>query len=137
MNMSTQKTSAKVPFVKSFYRSQMSSFAATTADFGVYLLLFKVFHMYYGLASGIGAVAGAVISFFLGRHWAFKKKDGNLSVQALKYILTSGISVVLNTVGMIWMTEQFTISPDISKIVVAILIGVFFNFLMFRYFVYR
>jgi len=133
----TESTVTKVPFFKSFYRSQASSFIATAADFAVYLFLFKICGLYYGLASGIGAAAGAVISFFLGRLWAFKRRDGKLSGQAIRYGITSLISVVLNTGLMILVTEMVGISPDVSKILVAVCIGVCFNFPMFRYFVYR
>ena len=137
--MSSPPTSGseKVPFLQSFFKSQASSFLATVTDFSVYFLLFKGIGLYYGLSSGIGAVFGAVVSFFLGRHWAFKRKDGKLSTQALKYAITSGLSVLINTSGMIWMTETLSISPDISKVVVALLVGIFFNFFMFRYFVYK
>ena len=128
---------AKEPLGKSFVKSQASSVIATATDFCIYFLLYKGFDIFYGLSSGIGAVFGAVVSFFLGRHWAFKKKDGRLTTQALRYAVTSGSSVFLNTFGMIWVTETFHISPDVSKVIVAILIGVLFNFLMFRYFVYK
>jgi len=139
--MSSENTqsdvSTKVPFLKSFFRSQASSFAATVTDFAVYLSLFKGFGLYYGLSSGIGSAFGAVVSFYLGRHWAFKRKDGRLTGQAIRYGLTSFASVTLNTSGMIWVTENLNIAPDYSKVIVALIIGVFFNFFMFRYFVYR
>lgn len=137
MKKDSKLSPTKVPFLQSFFRSQASSIAATATDWSVYFILFKLAGVYYGLSSGIGAVFGAVVSFYLGRHWAFKRKDGKLSSQALRYGITSAISVFLNTSGMIWVTEQMNISPDYSKVIVALLVGVIFNFFMFRYFVYR
>jgi len=137
VNASKQNSNDRVPLLQSFFRSQASSLLATAADFTIYLILFKGVGLFYGTASGMGAAVGAVVSFFLGRHWAFKRKDGRLSTQAMKYGITSGLSVILNTGIMILVTESCHISPDVSKVIVALFIGVLFNFPMFRYFVYR
>ena len=130
-------TSTRVPFVTSFFRSQMSSILATLIDFLVFIFLEKIILIYYVLAAGISAIAGAIVSFLLGRNWAFRKKDGHLTSQAFRYIITSSTSLLLNTYGIYLLTENLVIDPLYSKIIISLLVGVFFNFLMYRYFVYK
>jgi putative flippase GtrA len=89
------------------------------------------------IASGIGSFFGACVSFSLGRNWAFRRKDGKMSHQAIKYLITSGTSLVLNTLGIYLLTEWTGLDPKISKVLISILVGIFFNFLMYRYFVYK
>ncbi len=137
MNSSTQNKSSKVPMLESFYKSQVSSLTATAADFGVFLFLSRLCGMYYVWASATGAICGAIISFFLGRHWAFRKKDKGLTGQAFRYTITSGLSVVFNTYLIYFITESFGIKDVVSKVIASLFVGVFFNFCMFRYFVYR
>lgn len=115
----------------------MASIIATTFDFLVLITLVEFMDVYYVTAAGIGAVVGAIISFHLGRNWAFRRKDGSLSAQAIKYILTSGLSLMLNTLGIYLLTDYANIPYVASKIIISILVGIFFNFLMYRYFVYR
>ncbi len=134
---SNHNVHSKVPIVESFYKSQVSSVIATGTDFSVFFILSRLCGMFYVHANVIGAITGAVVSFFLGRHWAFRRKEKGLTGQAIRYIITSGLSVFLNTAIMYWITESFGIEDYISKIIAAILMGVFFNFFMFRYFVYR
>ena len=131
------ETPQKVPFLESLIKSQLTSFAATAVDYSVFLLLKEVFGVYYVFASGIGSFFGACVSFMLGRNWAFRRKDGEMSHQAIKYILTSGTSLVLNTLGIYFLTEWTGLDPKISKVLIAIIVGIFFNFLMYRYFVYK
>lgn len=127
----------KVPFTESFLKSQASSFIATAVDFAVLIFCTEILHIYYVLSTAIGSVVGAIISFFLGRNWAFRRKDGKFSYQALRYLFVSITSLFLNTNGVFFLTEYFDIQYIISKLIVSILVGVFFNFFMFRYFVYR
>lgn len=127
----------KVPFFESFAKSQLSSVLATTVDFLVFIFLKDLLGVYYVWASGISAFFGAVVSFLLGRNWAFRRSDGKVSTQAFRYALTSGTSIILNTLGIYLITEHFGISPLISKIIISVMVGVFFNFLMYRYFVYK
>lgn len=127
----------KTSFFTSFYRSQFASIVATAADFLVTAFFTEVFKIWYVLSTAFGNLTGAVISFYLGRNWAFNQKEEKYYWQALRYAITSLTSMGLNTGGVYLLTESFGISYMISKAIVAILIGVSFNFLMFRYFVFR
>lgn len=130
-------TTGRVPFKESFYKSQATSIVATTVDFAVLIFFTEIVGIYYVMSTAIGSAVGAVVSFFLGRNWAFRRQDGSLSYQALKYLFVSSASLFLNTNGVFFITEYFGIQYLISKGIVSLLVGVFFNFFMFRYFVYR
>ena len=127
----------KVPFFTSFFRSQASSAVSTLFDFGSYGLLHYVFRVYYPISSAIGNIFGAIVSFYLGRVWAFKRQDGEITQQAVKYAVTSLSSAFINTGGIYFVTEYFSLEPTWSKAIVALIVGATFNFLMFRYFVYK
>lgn len=127
----------RVPFFTSFFRSQASSVVSTVFDFGSFGALHYLLSVHYALSSGMGNIFGAIVSFYLGRVWAFKRQDGKISHQAIKYAITSLSSAFINTSGIIFLTETFGIEPVWSKAIVALLVGATFNFLMFRYFVYR
>lgn len=127
----------RVPFFTSFFRSQASSAVSTVFDFGSFGFLYYLLTVHYALSSGIGNILGAIVSFYLGRVWAFKRQDGKLSHQAIKYAITSLSSAFINTSGVVFLTETFGIEPIWSKAIVALLVGATFNFLMFRYFVYK
>ena len=97
----------------------------------------EIFKIWYVLSTAFGNLTGAIISFYLGRNWAFNRTEDQLHWQAVRYAVTALMSMGLNTGGVYLLTENFYISYLISKVLVAILIGVSFNFLMFRYFVFR
>ncbi|MCR9290426.1 GtrA family protein [Saprospiraceae bacterium] len=129
--------SEKTPFWKSFYRSQFASIVATAADFIITIFLTQVSGVWYVISNYCGALTGAIISFLLGRNWAFNRTGKKWEWQALRYGITSFMSVNLNTYGVWLLTENLDLHYTISKIIIAILIGVCFNFPMFRYFVFK
>lgn len=85
----------------------------------------------------ISAALGAVISFLLGRNWAFLNKDGKVTNQAIRYAITAMGSWLLNVKGLILFTETVGLNHLISNLLVATLVGIFYNFPLYRYFVYR
>jgi len=131
------KSNEKTPFYTSFFRSQFASIIATAADFIVTVFFTEIFKIWYVLSTAFGNLTGAIISFFLGRNWAFNRKADNMQWQAVRYTITALMSMGLNTGGVYLLTENFDIAYVISKVIMAVLIGVSFNFLMFRYFVFR
>lgn len=136
-NKTNTNKGIKVPFLTSLLRSQASSAISTVFDFGGAGILHYVFSVHYAIASPIGNILGAIVSFNLGRRWAFKRQDGKISHQAIKYAMTSLLSAAINTAGIAILTENFDIDPGWSKAIVAFFVGISFNFLMFRYFVYK
>ena len=66
----------------------------------------------------------------------FDKAD-RIRKQAFRFVVISGFSIFANTTGVYFFKENFDISFLASRIIVAVLIGVFFNFFMNRYFVFR
>ncbi len=123
--------------LQSFIRSQIGSSLATATDFIVFFLAKDLFGIYYAIASYLGNIAGAIVSFLLGRNWAFKNKEGKISNQALKYIITSGMSSILNTGILILLVEYTGIQPFYGKVIVSLIIGLSFNFFMYKYFVFK
>jgi putative flippase GtrA len=129
--------SEKTPFWKSFYRSQFASIVATAADFIITIFLTQVCGVWYVLSNYCGALTGAIISFLLGRNWAFNRTGKKWEWQAIRYGITSFLSININTYGVWLLTENLDIHYTISKTIVAILVGICFNFPMFRYFVFK
>lgn len=121
----------------SFLRAQIVSLSATTTDFFVSIGLYQVFDIYYVTSTIFGALSGACASFTLGRNWAFINRQGKISRQALKFILTNGFSLFANTTGVYFFKENFDLSFVASRVIVAVFVGVSFNFLLNRYYVFR
>jgi len=136
-NISTHNEVHKLPLRKTFIRAQIVSLTATSVDFLISILLHHVFAIYYVTATTIGSICGAVTSFSLGRNWAFLNKMGRIRKQAFRFLVISGFSIFANTTGVYFFKENFDISFLASRIIVAVLIGVFFNFFMNKYFVFR
>lgn len=131
-------TGVKVPFLKSFWRYNVSALIATAADFAVLSLLHYGCGMYYVYATAIGAVAGAIVSFMLGRHWAFMNKEGKLSTQGIKYVITSTFSLILNVAGVYLLVDMMGISNVLlAKTIVALAVGFLYNFPMQRFYIYK
>jgi putative flippase GtrA len=133
-----------------FLRAQLSAQIATVIDFIVTILLVQLFNMYYVYATLTGAVYGGIVNCIVNYKWTFKS-DGKKRYVAFKFIIVWLCSVWLNTWGTYTLTESMSRIPwvrntlsyyfndffIVPKIVVAIIIAIFWNYNMQRYFVYR
>ena len=129
---------SNVPLVKSGFRWGFAAMAATTLDFTVLTTATEVFHVYYVISTAMGALSGGILSFLLGRNWAFLNKENNALGQAGRYVVANFSSILLNTLGVYLLTEVVSNNHYlVSKVIVASCIGLLFNFPMQRYFVFR
>jgi putative flippase GtrA len=137
----------KVPFGISFIRSQFTAIAATAADF-ISLFLLQESQIYQKLlsltdarsllyATATASVIGAIISFTLGRQWAFKSTEKNIYYQALKYAIASFIIALINVAGMQLLSNDMGNPYMLSKLVIAAVTGIFISFPLFRYWVFK
>ena len=122
---------------KSFVRSLLSSGTSTSIDFLISVICAVGFEVYYVTATTIGGLFGATTSFFIGRHWVFKKRNGKIKHQLVRFLFTNVFSIFLNTSGVFFVKEHFQLPFVTSRIIVSVFVGVCFNFLMNRYFVFR
>jgi len=126
----------KPNIVTSFFRYNMVAIIATMIDFGVFLFLSRILEVWYVSAAMAGAVSGGIVAFVFNRNWAFMGKDGKISMQALKYLLVWGGSITLNTLGLYLLVENTNISQVAAKIIVSVMVGYGFNFLMNRFYIF-
>jgi putative flippase GtrA len=125
------------PFMVSLRRSQIASLSATLVDFGSLIFLVEIEGVWYVAATAIGALLGAAVNFFLGRHWTFVAAHDAIRGQVLRYAVVSAASLVLNSYGVYLLTDHLGIHYVISKVITAFSVGVLFNFPLHRRFVFR
>ncbi len=124
----------KTKFWKSFFRYNLVSILATTVDFVSFVILTKVFCLWYVMSTIVSAFLGGVTAFWLNRNWVFVSKEENATTQFSKYALGWIGSVILNTSGIFFLVEYLQIDEVISKVIVSVVVGVSFNFLISKYF---
>ncbi len=122
---------------KSFFRYVIVSGLATAVDFGVLVLLTEVFGIWYLFSATIGAISGGVVGFLLGRNWAFMSTGSKAMYQAVKYSLVWIGSILLN-VGLLYIiVEWIDIQYVIAKIIVAIVVGLGYNYTLQKYYIFK
>ena len=136
--MITTQTRAQIPLWRSFLRYNVSAGSATATDFSMVMICKEIFGLPPYIGTFIGAICGATVAFILGRNWTFLNKEGAISSQGIKFILVALGSVLLNTFGMYLLTEVYTLPHYmLSRMIVAVGVGLSYNFPMQRYFVFK
>ena len=110
---------------------------ATLTDFGVPILLYELFGMWYVAASFIGAVSGGIVNCLLNYRWVFGSDGQKKRYVALKYLLVWIGSILLNTGGTFALTELSGHYFVIAKAIVSVAVALLWNYQMQRFFVYR
>jgi putative flippase GtrA len=131
------KPRGQPPLWVSLRRSQVASLTATLVDFGSMVFLIEVAGVWYVAATATGALIGAVVNFFLGRHWTFTAGHQPVHGQFLRYAIVSAMSLALNTLGVYLLTDHLHLHYALSRAITAIAVGTLFNFPLHRRFVFR
>ena len=126
----------KIMGVQSFLKVQAASVAGSMADYLLTIILVSGFHWGYVLASVSGNILGAATLFVLCRKWIFRPDKGRLRVQILRFILVFAGNIILAAIGIYLLTHFLHIHYIISKTIVSVLLGVSYNYLMQKRFVF-
>lgn len=127
----------KPSLIVSFMRSQIVAILATGIDFVTFIVLAEIFGIWHISSTFFGAICGGITGFLLGRYWAFVSTEARSTVQALKYLVVMGASAGLNMGGMVIFVDGLEIQQTISRIIVAMIIGIGFNFPLHKFFVFK
>ena len=121
----------------SFIRYNLVAILATGVDFICLIMLTELVGLWYLTSTVIAAVVGAITAFLLGRFWVFVSTESKIHHQAFRYFIVALGSVVLNSAGVYFFTDTVGLQYIISKAITAIIVGVGYNYLLGRYFVFR
>ncbi len=120
-----------------FLKAQTASIVATAVDFLVTILLVKFFGFGYVIATATGTMAGGITHFSMSRNWVFNAADGKIHSHALKYLLVWVVYLFLSTGFVFIITNYVGINYIISKMFVAVLFSISYNYLLHKKFVFK
>jgi putative flippase GtrA len=120
-----------------FFKAQAASITATAVDFAVTIVLKEWLGIWYLIASITGTLSGGLVNFMMNRHWVFKAHDGRIHFQAVKYILVWIGNLILVSGGVFLLTQYAQLSYLVSKVLVSVLVGVFYNYVLQKRFVFK
>jgi putative flippase GtrA len=120
-----------------FLKAQASSLIGTGIDFLVVILLSETAGHWYIGANMAGTLAGGVANFMINRQWVFKGEKGPVGWQAFRYGITWTGNLLLNAAG-VWIVLHFTTWPYVPvKMIVALMIGFSYSYVMQKRFVFK
>ncbi|MDB4954308.1 MAG: CDP-diacylglycerol--glycerol-3-phosphate 3-phosphatidyltransferase [Myxococcales bacterium] len=122
--------------MKSLKRSVLTSLFTTALDFGTLTALVELFHVNYVIATFFGTVVGSLSNFFINRHWAFEARAGAAHWQIARFLPVQAGSSGLQTLGVWLFTEHTELRYFTSKLVVAVIVYLVWNYPMNRFFVF-
>lgn len=129
--------SKKQNIITMFLRYNIVAIIATLADFLIFIILNSMINLWYVLSTFLSAIAGGMIAFILNRNWTFFSKNNNARIQIAKYMVVWGGSILLNTYGLYLLVENSTLYETTSKVIVSIFIGITYNFLLSKYYIFK
>jgi putative flippase GtrA len=120
-----------------FSRSVLTSLLTTALDFGTLVGLTELGGVNYVLATWIGTIVGALANFTINKLWAFRAHDVGAVPAITRFLTVQAGASGLHTVG-VWLLTRFARLPyPASKLVVAAVVYLAWNYPLNRWFVFR
>lgn len=120
-----------------FVKAQAASLAATIVDFSVFIILTELLNCWYLAASITGTISGGITNFLLGRVWVFDAMQKKIPRQAFRYLLVWIGNLLLVSGGVFMVTEYARLTPLASKIIVSLIVGFTYNYMLQKKFVFK
>lgn len=120
-----------------FIKAQAASLIASLVDFLMTVLFVEVVQLKEVLAAALGTISGGIVNFSLGRYWVFRSAAKPMPLQAVKYLVVWIGNLSLNIGGMTIMVHYVHANYMVSKILISLLVGVFYNYLLQGKFVFK
>ena len=119
-----------------FIKAQASSLIGTAVDFAVAAASVGVFGLGYILSSMLGNILGAITQFTLARNFVFGKTNRSLWSQGFRYVLVWMGYLVGSALLLGALTGGLGLQFLISKIIVSLLMGFCYNYILQKNFVF-
>ena len=120
-----------------FLKAQMSSLAASVADFLITVVLVEFTGTRVIVASVEGTISGGIVNFIINKAWVFNEGEKKAPVQMFRYFLVWTGNLALNASGMYLVTHYAKLNYILSKILIGLLVGVLYNYFLQKRFVFK
>ena len=120
-----------------FLKAQAAAILGSLVDFLITIVLVEVFHAWYVAGNLAGNIAGATMQFFLCRNWAFNAAERKMETQIFKFIIVWLGNFALSAAGIYFFTHGLKINYIISKTIVSVILGVSYNYILQKKFVFN
>lgn len=120
-----------------FTKAQIASLLASCIDFLVMLFLVQVAGAWYLAASATGTLCGGITHFLVSRGWVFQAQEGKWSGQVGRYLLVWAGNLLLNVSALFLLTYYTGMNYLLAKIIIAIGVAVFYNYILQKRFVFK
>jgi putative flippase GtrA len=120
-----------------FTKAQLVSLIVTGLDFLVTLLLVQWAGVPYLAGSATGTLSGGTAHFMISRTWVFQAQERKWSAQLTRYMLVWIGNFLLNVSGLYLLTHYTGINYLIAKIIIAIIVAVFYNYVLQKKYVFK
>jgi putative flippase GtrA len=121
-----------------YIKTQAALIAGSLADFLVTILLVELFTCWYVTGNAAGNVIGATSQFILSRNWVFNNnKSQKIAVQVIKFLVMWAGNIAFSALGVHLLTHYMHLPYLLSKLIVSILLGVSYTYLLSKKFVFK
>jgi len=108
----------------------------TIIDYSIYLLLNRVFGLYFLYANIIAIIVAMTSSFIFNKYWTFRNNEKKIRSQSIKFIIVNIIYFFLNNFIVFALANYLAVYDILAKIT-ATIVGLFWNFVANRYWTFR
>jgi len=121
---------------RQFVKFCFVGFANTIIDFSVYIFVSRVLGVYFLYANILAIIVAMTFSFFLNKYWTFKNLEKKIKTQYIKFTLVNLVYFFLNNSIVFILVANFKFY-DLGAKAVAIIVGLFWNFIANRYWTFK
>jgi putative flippase GtrA len=117
-------------------RHHIASIIATVVDYGLMVGLVERAHLGPVPATALGALAGAVTNFTLGRVFTYRATEAGLGGQSWRYALVSAASLALNAAGEQLFNGILGLQYLVARVITSVIVSNAWNYPLQRFFVF-
>ena len=120
-----------------FLRAQLASLIASAADVAFTIACVEIGGLWYGGASVLGNISGAITHFLMSRKWVFGATQAPAGQQFWKYGIVWLGYVALNFLLVVAITTYAEVNYGLAKVIVAITLSISYNYVLQKKFVFK
>jgi putative flippase GtrA len=120
-----------------FQRSLLTSLFTTALDFGTLVGLTEIAGIDYVVSTWIGTVVGSLSNFAINKRWAFSARAAPMGPALWRFALVQLAASGLHTAGVWALTRFGGLVYLVSKLVVAAVVYLGWNYPLNRWFVFH